>query len=387
VRVAGDVAAGQDGHVLLGVEPLREQVVVDRRAGPQVERRLGHRARQHGRDLWLQPRELRRVLGTVRAHVRLVVPRRDAGGGDGARHRAAVIGAVEQERTDQCCVARDVAGAQPRRVRPLGQAAEHDEPREPVAAERVRGGEARQRRPRLVEVDLGVALVGCDGEAVAVGQREERAPVVEVEHAAGRIVRRADVQELRARPHVGGHRAPVVREASRGVGIHAVDPRAGQQRRTLVDLIERIGHHDGGAHPAAVDHGLAEREQCLAAAEHRQHLRCGVERRQPVPPREPAGDRLAQCGRADRRGIIRERGFGRAQRVDDQARGRMPRLADRQADRTLHGIRRHLREQRAQLLERVRLQQGEPGIHAKGSMRRTIDYSGASTARRACARR
>ena len=215
---------------------------------------------------------------------------------------------------------------------------------------------------------------------MAVGQREQRAPVVEPEHAAGRVVGRADEEQLRARPHVGGHGGPVVREAGGRVGVHAVEARAGEQRRPLVDLVERIGHDDGGVPPAAVDHRLPEREQRLAAAEHGQHFGGRVERRQPVPTRQPAGDGLAQRGGADRRGIIRERAFGRAQRVDDQPRGRVAWLADRQADRALRRIRRHLREQRAQLLERIRLQQGEPGIHAKASMRKTSDYSGASTA-------
>ena len=49
--------------------------------------------------------------------------------------------------------------------------------------------------------------------------------------------------------------------------------RAGEQRRAFVDLIERIGHDDGGAGSARVEHRLREREQRFAAAEHRQHLR------------------------------------------------------------------------------------------------------------------
>jgi hypothetical protein len=42
----------------------------------------------------------------------------------------------------------------------------------------------------------------------------------------------------------------------------------------------------------------------------------------------------------------------------------MPRLTERQADRSLGGIGRHPREQRAQLLERIGLEQGKPWIHA-----------------------
>ena len=103
-----------------------------------------------------------------------------------------------------------------------------------------------------------------------------------------------------------------------GFGVDAVDPRAGEQRGAFVDLVERIGHDDGGAGAGAVEHGLREREQRLAAAEHGQHLRRRIERRQRVAPREPPGDRVAQRGGADRRGIIRERARARVQRVDHE---------------------------------------------------------------------
>ena len=63
-----------------------------------------------------------------------------------------------------------------------------------------------------------------------------------VVHAAGRIVGRADVEQLRARPDVVGHVVPVGREAARRVGIDAVRLGAGEQRRAFVDLVERIGH-------------------------------------------------------------------------------------------------------------------------------------------------
>ena len=91
--------------------------------------------------------------------------------------------------------------------------------------------------------------------------------------ASGRVVGRADVEQLGARPHVVGHVAPRGREAASGIGIHAVGFGAGEQRGALVDLVERIRHDHGRAGPAAVDDGLGEREQRLAAAENGQHLR------------------------------------------------------------------------------------------------------------------
>ncbi len=48
---------------------------------------------------------------------------------------------------------------------------------------------------------------------------------------------------------------------------------------------------------------------------------------------EPRGDRFAQRGRADRRGIIRQPASTCGERVEDERRRRMPRLADRQIDR------------------------------------------------------
>ena len=53
----------------------------------------------------------------------------------------------------------------------------------PLAPEPLRGLQAAQRRLRLVEVDLGIALVRRDHEAVAVGQLEQRSPVLQRHHA------------------------------------------------------------------------------------------------------------------------------------------------------------------------------------------------------------
>ena len=57
-----------------------------------------------------------------------------------------------------------------------------------------------ERRLGFVEIDLRIALVGGDDETVLVGQREQALPVVEVEHLAGRVARRADVEQLDALP-------------------------------------------------------------------------------------------------------------------------------------------------------------------------------------------
>ena len=202
-----------------------------------------------------------------------------------------------QERLQQRAVAGCIARAQPGRVGALRQAAEHDEARIAVASAGLRGAERAKRRRRLVEVDLRIAFIRCDDKAVSIGQVEQCLPFGERRHPAGRVVGRADVQQLRARPDVGGHRIPAMRKSRILVGVHAERLRAGEKRSTFVDLIERIGNDDRRTGTAAVDHRLRECEQRFAAAENRQHFRDGIERAQRVATREPSGDRLAQARR------------------------------------------------------------------------------------------
>ena len=107
------------------------------------------------------------------------------------------------------------------------------------------------------------------------------APLVRGRHATGRIVGRTHVHELRARPHCRGNVVPRGSEATvRAARVDAIGRRAREQCRALVDLVERIRHHDRRADAARVDDRLREREQRLAAAEHRQHLRRRIEWRQ-----------------------------------------------------------------------------------------------------------
>ena len=223
--------------------------------------------------------------------------------------------------------------------------------------------ERAQRRCGLVEMDLRIAFVGRDREAVAVREREQRPPFVEPEHAARRVVGRADVEELRPRPDVVGNAGPVVAPTVRLLGVHAPDARAGEDRGAFVDLIEGIGHDDHGPGAARIDHGLREREQRLATPEHWQHLGRRVGHGDRVPRGQPRGDGLAQrCG-TDRHGIMREPRAARGERVEHQLRRRMARFADRQVDGRKPGWRSDAGEQGAQPLERIRLEQIETGIH------------------------
>ena len=210
-----------------------------------------------------------------------------------------------------------------------------------LAPELVCGFQRAERRG-LVEVDLGVALVGGDDEAVAVRKLEERAPCAEVEHLAGRVGRRAGVDELHAGP---------VRPAGLAVAP-AWRRRAGRRphRSDRTDSDRRPGR------PRRIENGLGEGEKRLARAVDRQHLRLGIGRGDAVAAREPARDRLAQRRRAGGRRIGRQPVERAREGVAHQRRGRMLRLADREVDRRELRVRRHPGEQRAQLLERVGLE-------------------------------
>ena len=139
-------------------------------------------------------------------------------------------------------------------------------------------------------------------------------------------------QHLRPCPDRVRNLIPLRRVAVAGETVDAVGRGAREQRGTLVDLIERIGNDHRGTAAGRVDDRLRKREQRLAAAEHRQHLRRRIERCKSVASHEPRGDGFAQRGRSCRCGIIREPAAARAQRVADELRRRVPGFADRKAD-------------------------------------------------------
>ena len=225
-----------------------------------------------------------------------------------------------------------------------------------------RGLQAAERG-LVAEVDLAVALVGRDHEAVAVRQGEELLPFVERHHRAGRIARRAHEHQLRAGPDGFGDAVPVDREIARGNARRVVRLGAREQGCALVDLIERIGrdHHRLRRH-GGVDHGLGQREQRLARAVDRQHLRGRVER-QAVAGLEPVGEGGAQLQVAGGGRVGGQRAQAVAQRLLDEGRRGVLGFADSQADGGEFGVGRDAREQLLQPLEGIGLQPGEQGIH------------------------
>src|SRR6185437_15918746 len=112
--------------------------------------------------------ELLLVETPVLGGMGVLAPRGDTGELGGDRHRAPVIGPVEQKPAHQVRVSRDEAGAQARDARALREAVEHQAALEGGAS----GGDAGLQQSRwwgaLIEVQLRVALIGGDDEIEAL---------------------------------------------------------------------------------------------------------------------------------------------------------------------------------------------------------------------------
>ena len=240
--VACHKAAGQYLNGGFAVEFLREgQIVAVGYFQPQVKRSVGQgnfkRATQNRHHLV----EFFLVQAAVLFDVLLVVPRGDAGALDGQAHRAAVVGTVEQEGFQQLGVTRHKAGAQAGGVGAFGETGEHHDAA--VAATGVRSGLQAADRLVVAEIDFRIAFVGSDGEAVAVLQGKQFFPIGLLHHAAAGVVGRADKHQFHPRPQLGIDVLPN-RQKFRRRAVGKMDFGTGQQRRTFVNLIKRIGADD-----------------------------------------------------------------------------------------------------------------------------------------------
>jgi len=345
------------------VQAAREFGVVDWRAHPQIEAAVGHlgaqRLAHHGQHgavfLGVEPAVLLDML--------LIAPCGDGGSLHRKAHGRAVIGAVKQEFLDELSIAGHEPGAHARRVGALRQAGERHQPLV-RATQAMRGLQGAERR--LAAVDFRVALVRGNGEAVPVGQLEKLAPLLEPHDTAARIGGRAGIDQL--------HPGPGFRRSVYG-------RRAGEQRRPLVDLVERVGTHHSGL-PARVDQRLRESEERLARAVDRQHLLFGIGLRDAIAAGEPFRDRLAQLGRPGGERIGGEPIQCRGQGILDQCGCWMLGLADLQIDRAQGRRRGVARDQRAQLLERIGLELGKEWIHRAGLIEAWVRASLSCGARR-----
>jgi len=182
-------------------------------------------------------------------------------------------------------------------------------------------------------------------------------------NSARRIARRADEQQLHARPLLGRQRIGRDRKTVLGRLVDESRLGAGQQGRAFVDLVERVRAGDERAGLARIDDRLRKGEQRLARTIDRQHLVRGIDLVEAVALQQPVGDRVAQ-GLAAERGRVGGQAFQVLdQRFLDEFGRRMLRLADREPDRRKAGRRLGAFEELAQAFEGVGLKQVEMRIH------------------------
>jgi hypothetical protein len=87
-----------------------------------------------------------------------------------------------------------------------------------------------------------------------------------------------------------------------------------------------------------INDGLGESEQGFARTVHRHHLRLRIEAIEAIAPAQPCGQAAAQFGAAESGRIARQSGQVGAQRILDESRCGVLRLADRQPDLTQAGV-------------------------------------------------
>ena len=148
------------------------------------------------------------------------------------------------------------------------------------------------------------------------------------------------------------------------VVAHEPGLRTGEQRRAFIDLIEGIRHHHQRLF-AAVRDCLRGREEGFARAVDRQDHRFRIDRvrGQTESAGEPVRNRLPERLDAERQRVRAQCRKIRRDRIEDECRRRVARFADVHGDRReMHG-RLRAGEQRAQALERIRLQPCQRRLH------------------------
>ena len=263
-----EVAAGQHGHVRRGEEVARE--ARRRRRGRRPSSRTRPRAaRAAARDS--RGRRTRRTSRGTGAGSRPRAPRRSR---RRSRRAARCWTSPSRGRCGRGGTSQDAA-RRPRRSPERRPGALERLESEPITTSRGKPSRpsacaARQRAQRrrgLVEVDLAVALVGDDDEAVAVGERRRAAPIPRASSrgrsgCSASTRRRAACASTRARARASQSGAkPFAAGAFTKYGA-----RAAEEGRALVDLVERVGAEDERVVLGRVEHGLRDGEERLAAA-------------------------------------------------------------------------------------------------------------------------
>src|SRR5215468_10260930 len=178
---------------------------------------------------------------------------------------------------------------------------------------------------RRADVEVDVRLVGDHHETVLAGQRQQLLVVRARRAGAGRIVRVAVEPDRRLAPLVDGDRVEIRQE--RAVGSERVRPRraAREQDRPLVDRISRV--RVPADRPVRVQRDERQVEERLLRAGARQDLGVRVQRERKAPL-EISGHRLAQRGSPRDRRVLRDVRHRLPQRLADERRRRLARIAD-----------------------------------------------------------
>ena len=211
--------------------------------------------------------------------MRLVVPGQNAGRSHDARHRRAVEGAQVQKLRDQLGVAGDKSRAQTWRIRAFRQAPHRHQPSEIGAPEFSSDLQRTMRWADFFKINFAIALVGEQHESVTITLLKQPLPAGTRGDRAGRIIGRTHEHQLHIAPHRVRDFVPSV-FICRGVEINVIRPRATEQRRALVHHVKRVGHEHRRVFRARIHDCLREGIQRFLGANHRQHLRFGIERGQ-----------------------------------------------------------------------------------------------------------
>ncbi len=163
------------------------------------------------------------------------------------RHRAAVIGAIQQEGLDELGCARHEPGSQARQAGSLRQRMEGHAAGEARAAQRFGRTQQRRRRGRFVVEQVCVALVRGDHEVMPLGELQRAlADSRDLITAPTGFAGTAQEQQLAALPHLGGNRVEVRqdnhwRRWCRG---------SAARRRPAAPRLRRSGSRDSASPPA-----------------------------------------------------------------------------------------------------------------------------------------
>src|SRR5471032_2511468 len=324
-----------------------ERLVIAFNAWPEVETTVRTLHIHHRAEDFQHRIVLLAIQRPVGAYMHFVVPCSDTGQLGLNRHRAAVVGAIEQEALEDVGITGHKTRTQARQVAAL----------EVLPAQFDAGAEQAGWRGLFVEVQLAVALVGGDHEVVFVGQGDQLFQGFNRDQRAGRVARRAQEQDLAAFPDVWRDGVEIRVEAVFVQARQVMRLGTGEERGAFVDLIERV-RADHQRVFATIDNGLGEGKQRFTGAVDRQYIARRVE---PAAwdvetTFTPGGDGFTQSrdtegGRVHGHLIqVVGQGFG------DKAWRTVLRFTDGQRDRALVRVWRDAAEQGAELLERVGLQ-------------------------------